>query len=96
MAKGNQKICKKMLLIMMAGTFFVTDTVFHSFNLLLFSSCNKIEGKGCFSKSSGIEIICLCYCVYDTCWILPVHNKKCDSGFILHFANGFVDFYWSE
>lgn len=56
MAKGNQKICKKMLLIMMAGTFLSPTQFFILSICYYFLLVIKLRGKVVFPRVPGLKL----------------------------------------
>ena len=65
MAKGNQKICKKMLLIMMAGTFLSPTQFFILSICYYFLLVIKLKGKIVFPRVPGLKLY-VCVIAYTT------------------------------
>lgn len=65
MAKGNQKICKKMLLIMMAGTFLSPTQFFILSICYYFLLVIKLKGKVVFPRIPGLKLY-VCVIAYTT------------------------------
>ena len=65
MAKGNQKICKKMLLIMMAGTFLSPTQFFILSICYYFLLVIKLKGKVVFPRVPGLKLY-VCVIAYTT------------------------------
>lgn len=65
MAKGNQKICKKTLLIMMAGTFLSPTQFFILSICYYFLRVIKLKGKIVFPRVPGLKLY-VCVIAYTT------------------------------
>lgn len=65
MEKGNQKICKKMLLIMMAGTFLSPTRFFILSICYYFLLVIKLKGKVVFPRVPGLRLY-VCVIAYTT------------------------------